>query len=197
MLKHLEGDFSPEILRDPEPMCLPTLPCVRFTPYGEAEGSKCALGAEVNHNTNIRDLAPIISRGVMSPGIGEWKDEEWISFSACPTQSFSGPIKLVFDSSKLVPQMRSMCYVDFGWVSKEKVEDWTMAGPEGHKYLIPGKKMESGSFAPYYEVEKGMEQEAHAVIEDGDYGALDGRIMGSNAVAAKVRNRSRHVQEGM
>lgn len=97
-----------------EALCLPSQPCVRATPYGTAEGMKCALGPEVNHNTTLEQFPKIVENGELRPGAREWVlGQDAVSMSSCPSQSYSGTVKFVFDSGKVLDKLRAMCYVNF------------------------------------------------------------------------------------
>ena len=158
--------------REREAMCIPTLPCVRYTPYGEVEGMKCALGTEINHNTTILNFKEVISDGALRPGIKDWTlGQDAVSFSACPPQSYAGVVKMVFDSARLASQLRSMCYVDFAWV-----EDPDAPREEG--------KLPKRMPGPWSTVEKGMDKESSGIMNP-DAPKEERRITGSNRIAAK------------
>lgn len=138
------------------PRCLPKLPCVRQTPYGEVEGLKCELTDEVNHNTTISGAVKIAESGYLKSGAYKGGlGQDAISLSSCPAQDYGGNVKMIFDSGKILDKLRAMCYVDFSSVYDE----------EGQRR--PG---------PYDHVERGMGKEATEEI-DGP--------RGSNRVRAK------------
>ena len=94
-----------------EPLCLPSIPCARWTPHGTIEGLQCDIGSEINHNTTIQALPSIIDSGRLIPGTQkEALGQDALSLSACPSQHYGGNVKLVFDAEWLRPQLRSACY---------------------------------------------------------------------------------------
>lgn len=146
------------------PLCLPRLPCARVTPYGHVEGLKCELTEEVNHNTTVESAVKIVESGTLKSGaVRHVLGQDAVSLSSCPTQSFGGNVKLVFDSKKILDKLRAMCYVNFGRIWDEKMMD-----------SRPG---------PYEDVDRGLGKEATEEV-NGPRGS--NRVHAKYAVQRKI-----------
>jgi len=77
------------------------------TPYGIAEGKTCPLGPEVNRLVTVEDFERIAEKGVVEPN----KYTGVVSLSSCPTQTYGGTVRLVFDTEKIKDKLIPMCYV--------------------------------------------------------------------------------------
>ena len=87
--------------------CKPSKPCRVETPYGMAEGKMCPLGPEVNRLVTVEDFERIAEKGVVEPN----KYTGVVSLSSCPTQTYGGTVRLVFDTEKIKDKLIPMCYV--------------------------------------------------------------------------------------
>ena len=90
-----------------EELCRATEHCKAVTPYGTVEGRKTSLGREVNRLVTVEDLQKIAEKSKVEPS----RYTEAISFSTCPTQTYGGKVRLVFDAERLRDKLEPVCYI--------------------------------------------------------------------------------------